>query len=147
MSSTYIIVADASRARAIISDRYFKYLQETESLVHGEGRLREQSLSSDLAGRAFDTEGSVRHAMDSANSHKRHEREVFAHDIAMHIDTARKNNQFTRLVLIAAPAMLGELRHALNNECRKLIVEEIAKNLTQHNLDDIRHHLLEPISA
>ena len=73
MNSTWIIVADASRARFFEASGSSSDIFETETLTHPEGRLHEQDLTSDLPGRAYDSSGEGRHAMGSSVEPKKHE--------------------------------------------------------------------------
>ncbi|MCW8855424.1 MAG: host attachment protein, partial [Gammaproteobacteria bacterium] len=51
MSTTWVVVADSSRARIFTAETSTSALQEIETLAHPEGRLHEQALSSDLPGK------------------------------------------------------------------------------------------------
>jgi protein required for attachment to host cells len=143
MSMAWIVVADAARARIYTSGQNTSSMQEIETLTNPEGRMHEQELTSDLPGRSFDSSGEGRHAMGKAVDPKQHATIDFAKSIAHHLDHARTQNKFSKLVIIAAPAMLGYLRDALNAETKKLVIEEIDKDLTQHTEEDIRKHLPE----
>ena len=140
MSSTWIIVADASRAR-IFEKASSKELHERETLTHPESRMHEQDITSDLPGRAFDSSGEGRHAMGSKHEPKQHEKQEFAKQVADHLDKARTENRLANLVVIAAPGMLGLLRDALSAETSKLVSAEVDKDLTQHSVHDIQQHL------
>lgn len=141
MNSTWIIVADKSRARIFEAARAGAEMHERETLAHPQSRLHEQELTSDLPGRAFDSSGQGRHAMGSEVEPKEHEAEEFARQIADLVDKARTENRVEQLVVIAAPAMLGLLRNAFNDETKKLVGTEIDKDLTQHSMADIQAHL------
>jgi protein required for attachment to host cells len=143
MSMAWIVVADAARARIFSSGQNTSSMKEIETLNNPEGRMHEQELTSDLPGRTFDSAGEGRHAMGKAVDPKKHATIDFAKSIASHLDNARSQNKFSTLVFIAAPAMLGHLREALNAETKKLVIEEIDKDLTQHSEEDIRSHLPE----
>lgn len=140
MSSTWVIVADGSRAR-IFEVGSSSDLHEIETLAHPESRLHEQELTSDLPGRAFDSSGEGRHAMGQTVEPKKHEVEAFARQLVDHLEKARTDNRLGKLVVIAAPAMLGELRNAFGTELRKLVAAEIDKDLTQHSIEDIQQHV------
>lgn len=141
MSMAWIVVADASRARIFVSGQNTSTIDEIETLTHPEGRLHEQALTSDLPGRSFDTSGAGRHAMGQAEEPKKHEAVSFARDIAAHLEKGRLDKKYYKLVLIAAPSMLGLLRDSLDKETKKVIIEELDKDLTQHSTEDIRKHL------
>jgi len=141
MSHSWIIVADASRARIFSSTGNLSGFQELQTLTHPASRLHEQELTSDLPGRAFDSHGQDRHAMGQAVSPKKEETIRFAKQITSLLDDARKKNSFEHLILIAPPERLGLLREKLSVALRKRVSEEIHNNLTQHTLDDIKKHL------
>jgi protein required for attachment to host cells len=141
MSATWVIVADASRARIFEKSGTSKEIHERETFSHPESRLHERDLTSDLPGRAFDSEGAGRHAMGAKHDPKQNETLEFARQLAEHIEKARSEKRFGHLNIIAAPAMLGDLRDALSDETRKLVTTEIDKDLTQHSIEDIQQHL------
>jgi protein required for attachment to host cells len=141
MSATWIVVADASRARIFEKAGASKELREKETFTHPASRMHEQEITSDLPGRAFDSEGAGRHAMGAKHDPKQNEAEEFARELANHIEKARTEHRFAQLNIIAAPAMLGKLRSALSDEAKKLVTMEIDKDLTQHSIDDIQQHL------
>jgi len=147
MVHSWIVVADASRARIFSSNGNLSNMQELETLTHPESRLHEQELTSDLPGRAFDSTGHARHAMGQTVDPKKQTEIVFARQIAEHLDSERKQQTFEHLILIAPPSMLGMLRDCLSAQTRKLVTEEIHKDLTQHTLADIKQHLPEFLPA
>ena len=65
MSELWVLVADQSRARFFTVADSRSALQDMGELVHPEARDREQTLTSDRPGRAFDSKGQGRHAMGS----------------------------------------------------------------------------------
>jgi len=141
MSGTWIIVADASRARIFEKAAASEDIHEKETFTHPASRLHEQELTSDLPGRAFDSKGEGRHAMGAKHDPKQNEAEEFARQLADHVEKARVDHRFDKLNIIAAPAMLGHLRAAMSDEARKLVTLELDKDLTQHSIEDIQQHL------
>lgn len=106
--------------------------------VHNDSARPDRELETDRPGRRFGGANGNRHAVDGERSTERHESELFAKAIAREIDRARTRQEFDRLVLIAAPRMLGLLRDALPEPCRSTIVAEIAKDLVNHDVEAIR---------
>ena len=141
MNSTWIIVADGSRCRIFSGFKSPDGLQELQTLTHPETRLHEQELTSDLPGRAYDSSGQGRHTMGNTVQPKKHETEAFARQINDFLDKERTHHKFGRLVVIAAPSMLGQLRTNFNPEVTKCVSAEIDKDLTQHSVEDIQQHL------
>lgn len=141
-----IMVADSARARIFTVDSAHSPLNEIETMAHPEGRIHEQNLVSDLPGKDSGKGGGGAHAFQEKTEPKREEMIEFARRIADYLDDTRKANNLNKLVIIAAPAFLGELRNHLSTETTEKIVFELDKNLTQHSEEDIRHHLSEFLS-
>ncbi len=147
MPHTLIVVADASRARLLVADRNKSTFHEILTLAHPEGRLHESEITSDLPGRTFDSHGTGRHSMEQPVSAKQQERINFAKQIARQLDEVNSKVSFDKLILIAAPAMLGLLRDNLKNEITKKVTLEIDKDLTQHSIEQIQNQLPEFLPA
>ena len=131
MKSTWIVVAESARARIFTMSEIGAKLQEITDLSHPESRLHDTELTSDLPGRAFDSQGQGRHAMEPATDPKEREARAFAAEIARHIERGRHQGNFDRLVLIAPPKFLGRLRAELTKPARDALVGELDKNLVE----------------
>lgn len=143
MKPVFIVVADNSRARIFTAESSSAELLEIETMSHPEGRQHEQDMVSDLPGKDAAKGGAGGHAYEDKNSPKQQQTIDFAKRVAHYLDDARAQNRLQQLLLVAAPAFLGELRNQLSTETRDCIVFELDKNLAQHSVDDIRHHLPE----
>lgn len=141
MSYAWIVVADAARARIFFADGPTSPIQPLEQLVSPEARLHGRDLASDRPGRSFDSAGAGRHGTDAATSPKEHEANRFAKTIADHLEQGRIGNSYTRLILVAEPHFLGLLRKAISAETRRLITQELDKDLSRFDQKDIRSHL------
>lgn len=106
--------------------------------LHNDAARPDRELETDRPGRRFGGTDGNRHAVDGERSTERHEAEQFAKAVARTLDGARTRNEFDRLVLIAAPRMLGLLRNALPAPCRSAIAAEVAKDLVRHDIETIR---------
>ena len=140
MKSNLVVVADGSRARMFTIDSPKLPLQEIESVVHPEGRLHEQDLTSDLPGKRLGS-GDGGHGYESKTRPKQQQIINFAKRVADYLDIARKANKFYNILIVAAPELLGELRKQMSAETTKMVVFELAKDLTQHSAGDIRARL------
>lgn len=65
----------------------------------------------------------------------------FAHEIAEWLDKSAQENCFERLVLVAAPQTLGDLRKVLTNTVQMRVIAEIDKNLTKMNERELQAEL------
>ncbi|AHD03700.1 host attachment protein [Leisingera methylohalidivorans] len=71
----------------------------------------------------------------------------FARLIAEDLEKRHSAGAFDRLILTAAPHMLGQLRAALPGELKSTVIGEAGKDLTHVALDDITSHLKDIIAA
>lgn len=107
---------------------------------HGEN-LPGREIMSDAPGRAFDSGGQGRHAMEPATDPRRVNQQAFAHELADYLGKASTTHKFDRLVVAAAPQMLGELRHCLPDTVKEKITGELSKDLTQVPVHKLADHL------
>lgn len=147
MNSTWLVVADNSRARIFCMESRTGPIEEIKSIVHTQARLHERNMTSDLPGRASSKGGGAGHAYQDEISPKEQENINFAREVASELDAARKENKFKQFVLVAAPEFLGNLRNQLNAPTQKLACFELAKNLSHLNAVEIRKHLPERLPS
>jgi len=143
MKPMMIVVADSARARIFTADSAHSPLNEIETMAHPEGRMHEQDMVSDMPGKESGKGGGGDHAFQEKIEPKEQEMIEFAKRVADYLDDTRKANKLNKLILVAAPAFLGELRTHLSNETSEKIVFELDKNIAQHSVEDIRKHLSE----
>ncbi|MCW8900931.1 MAG: host attachment protein [Gammaproteobacteria bacterium] len=141
MKPIIIVVADSTIARIFTADSSHSQLNEVETLSHPEGRMHEQDMVSDMPGKGASKSGAGGHVYDEKIEPKQQEMIEFAKRIADYLDDTRKENKLGKLMLIAAPKFLGELRNHLSAETSEKVSFELDKNLAQHSVEDIRKHL------
>ena len=142
MGNTWVVVADGTRARLFNRHKNRK-LEEFDTLLSPEHRLHEGDLVSDRDGRAFDSGGVGRHAVGNKNAAKDHEMTVFAKRLAMRLEEGRNAGQLDRLVLIAPPRFLGQLRSHLSEQSAALVALTIDKELTTLPVHKLEGHVPE----
>ena len=143
MTTTWIIAADASRARILqVTDRA-QQLEEVEDLLNPEGRVHDRELISDahprFSGHSGGGPGSDREETSAAE----HATELFAKRVGDYLDKARTAHRYDRLHLIAPPKFLGQLRKELGKEVQKLVAQELPKDLSWLNARDIQAQYLD----
>jgi len=139
MNNIMILVADSSRARVLVTDSSRSPLEEIETMAHPAARLHEQQMVSDLPGR--NQNGHAGHAFQNKVAPKEQEVIYFAKKVATYLDQARNANKLKRLLLVAAPDFLGQLRKHLSSKTHEHVVFELAKDLTMFKPEKIRSHL------
>lgn len=137
----WIVVADGSRAQIFLNSGPGTGLLPAMQHALVADNRPSGSISSDRPGRTFDSAGSGRHAMEPSTDPHRHAQMSFAHDLAELLDEKRKKKVFEQILIIAAPRMLGDLRLALKEETKKLVIGEIDKDLTKLSVKDLTSHL------
>ena len=146
MTTTWIIAADASRARILqVTDRE-EHLQEVQDFVNPSARLHERDMTTDAEPR-FNGHGGVGKAGSGrtggpgndreAKRKGDYETEVFMRELGEFLDTARTAHRYDRLQLIAPPKFLGLLRKELDKEVQKLVAEELPKDLSWLNAREL----------
>ena len=149
---TWVVIADGMHARILREEapggRLLPALEHElyDPAVHGYSR----DLKSDHPGRAFDT-GSAgfgrqhtaqpRHAMEPRHDPHQYEKHLFARHIAQLLNEAAGRDEFQRLVLVAPPKVLGDLRAELDEHSRKRVTGELAKDLIRTPAHELRSHL------
>jgi len=141
MATIWVLVAESSRAKIFEIKRPGGALVELEDLAHPASRRHEQDITSDLPGRAYDSQGGQRHAMEEPTSPKHQEAVVFSRELAERLEAARIDGAFDQLVLVAPPAFMGLLREQLSAELARQVSLEVAKNLVFQDANQIRDHL------
>ncbi len=142
MKSTWILVADSTRARIFTADSPSSPLEEIEDFSHTEGRLHDREMTSDLPGK-IKSVGGGGHAFEQPTDPKKHEADTFAHRVSQYLEEAHNADRFEQLLIVAAPAFLGLLRNNLPEQIKKLVRFELDKDITLMSAADIRQHLPE----
>jgi protein required for attachment to host cells len=141
-TTTWVLIADGARARLLAQDKPFERLRpalEEEELTGTTAQSRE--IGSDRPGRSFDSAGQGRHAMAPPTDPQRYAKYAFARELAERLEEAVHAGRFDRLVLVAAPKTLGDLRELLPGPVKAKVVAEIDKDLTHVPVRELPRHL------
>ncbi|SNR26923.1 host attachment protein [Puniceibacterium sediminis] len=137
---TWVLVADGEKALFLRNDldQMNPDLNVVQIETQDNPSNREQSAN--RPGRVPDTGTGQRSALDDTDWHEL-AKERFADDLAEKLYKLAHKGAFDRIVLVAAPNILGELRAKLHSEVSSRVVAEVAKTLTNHPLDKIEQLL------
>jgi protein required for attachment to host cells len=130
MTTTWIVAADASRARVLQVADPEKKLVEIEDLLNPEGRLQDREIASDAMGRWSGPDRPGGNSMQGGASPAEHAAELFAKRVGDYLEKARNDHRYERLCLVAPPKFLGTLRKTLGKEVQKLVADELPKDLS-----------------
>lgn len=142
MEATWVVVADAARARQFRVERPRGPLIEEQDLVHPEERLAESELGSDEPGRVRGPAGQ-QHTFGSQDVKRTTEEQRFARELATALREGREQDRYRRLYLAASPHFLGVLRRELDAETSACVVTTWDKDFVGMRADEIRKHLPE----
>ncbi len=123
---TWIVATDAAHAQLFIYDDPAGELRPAAlgGLPAPEDRLQSHTDKSDRPGRSFGSSGDgLRHALESHSDYRKLEKHKFAVAVADAINRASLAKEFDRLILVAPPRSLGELRQHLSDQVRSGIEE------------------------
>lgn len=141
MGATWVVVADQSAARIFDAAGPTRALEEIASYAHPEGRAHARDLKSDQPGRAFDSAGQGRHAMEPKVLPKEQEAIGFARFLSDKLEDARTKNQVDELILVAPPEFLGHLRATLDKDAKKIVAAEHPLNIVKLRAEEIRDRI------
>lgn len=114
-SNYWIVVANQSIGECYFRKKKNSPLQRVFTMRNDAGQKKLIDLTSDREGRSFDSHGPGRHSLTKEKTDaKKHETRIFANQIVDRIVAAKQRDEFSELVLIAAPRFLGTLRKSLS---------------------------------
>ena len=130
-TTTWIVAADASRARLFEIAEPERELREIEEFSHPRGRAKNREINSEPDGRFFTTGGGPSaHTTGHKLTPVEHENKRFSKSLARYLDKALSRHRYGKLYLIAPPEFLGLMRGNLSDKVRRITAEEINKDLS-----------------
>ncbi|QFT82156.1 Protein required for attachment to host cells [Roseovarius sp. THAF27] len=133
---TWVVVTDSEKAL------FLRNLTDHQDPNFEVMDTEEQENPSDIEqsanrpGRMQDTGVQQMSALDDTDWHEL-QKERFASDLSDILYAAAHKGEFDRLILVAAPKVLGHLRDDMHKEVTSKVVSEIPKNLAGHPVDEI----------
>ncbi len=140
---TWIVLADTQSARIAVNDGPGKGVYG-----HSKQGLNAPKVTelSDAPGMTAASAGPNRGGISDPDL-KGQAAHAFATAITSYLEAALANDAYQRLILIAPPAMLGQLRQALSPALRQVLLGDIPKDLTHLTLEDLPKHLADVLAV
>ena len=138
---TWVLVADAARARIFENTGKGTGLTIVQDMTLDADLAPSRELGTDRPGRSFDSVGSGRHAMESPSDLHRQQKRQFARRVAEVIEERQARKSFDRLVLVAPPVTVGDLRAALPAKVKAVVTAEVIADLTSTPMSELPEHL------
>lgn len=138
----WVIIADGSKALFLrnAGDEVFPNLEVFKKEEQENPANRDQLT--DRPGRFNDGPQVHRSAVSETDWHQ-FEEDKFATELAETLYKRAHKGDFSEIVLVAAPAVLGKVRKELHKEVADKVVAEIDKDLTNHPVDKIEKLILQ----
>jgi protein required for attachment to host cells len=136
---TWILVADGKSARVLTQESHNAPLTLAEEL-HGPEATHARDLKTSPPGR-FGLGSTSRHAIEPRTDPMVHEKRQFARRVAEVMNAAARDKRFRRLVLVAPPKTLGELRSSLNGTASRLVSAEVPHDHIHTPPNELLAHL------
>ena len=143
---TWILVANASRARIFASAKRGEPWQAIAEFEHPESRMKNREINMKEQGRTKQSFGAGhRPMMEPVTEPKEVEAEHFAHQLADKLTEAEERQAFEGLVLVAPPHFLGLLRKTLPEKTQKFVAVTVDKDYTASDVRELMGRLEEAI--
>lgn len=141
--TTYIVTADAARARILVHES--GKLREIDTLVHPEsqqhtGDLRTGGKGEQGGGGDTKSQHQTGNVEATADKHAA----FFAKEVAKYLHDARTQGKADSFIIVAEPQFLGALRKQLNAATRDCVVKEIDKDLSKASETEIAEVIGKP---
>ncbi|WP_375172637.1 host attachment family protein [Pseudooceanicola sp.] len=139
-NDAWVLIADGEKAL------FLRNITDSENPNLEVVRKEEQDNPKDIdqsanrPGRMQDTGVGQRSAMDDTDWHEL-AKERFGDELAALLYQQAHQGKFDKIVLVAPPKTLGELRHKMHKEVADRVIAEVPKTLTNHPLDEIEAQL------
>jgi len=140
-TTTWILIADGAHARLFANRGPGKGIEAVEGGVISGDHRADHELVRDSAGRTFESVGDTRHAITPKTDPHRELKRDFARQLAELLDRSYAAKAFDRLVLVAPPTALGDLRAALSDHLKPHIYAELDKDLVKTPTAELPGHL------
>lgn len=138
---TWIVIADGAHAKVLERSAEKPTLRTVDGLTVSIELPASRDMLTDRPGRSFESHGRARHAKESRSDPHRELKRSFAKHLAGLLKTNLADKRYERLVLVAPPATLGDLRDALVKTVRARVVAELGQDLVKTPHNQLRRHL------
>jgi protein required for attachment to host cells len=138
---TWVLIADAGRARILLNEGPGRGLKEVKGMTFERELPRAHDLVADRQPRAIESVGHARHAIDGKADPRRKEKRKLIEELAEVLDHALAQDKYDNLVIVAPAQALGDMRQAITEPVRKVVLHEVNLDLTKTPDTELGSHL------
>ncbi|TQF84840.1 host attachment protein [Elioraea sp. Yellowstone] len=129
--TTWFVIADAARAEALVKRKGVSGYETVRTWENPDVHAKAHELGEDKPGRAFDSLGPHRSAMEPRETPKEAAKKDFARELVAALEAAVTAGETQAIVLVAPPKLLGEMRALMPAGLAAAVREDHAKDYTQ----------------
>lgn len=138
---TLVVITDGAKAVFYRNDGPGKGLTALDELKMANDAPPTREIMSDRPGRSFSSVGHGRSSMEPRTDAHDLEETKFARSVLEQIETAMSRDIADKLVLVAAPRTLGEMRKAMPKSLAENLTATLDKDLTKTPANELPKHL------
>lgn len=137
---SWVVVCDGAKALIMqnAGDNQLMNLQVHETLT--QPNEADRDIGADKPGRSHQANGQSGSAVEETSWHDQAE-QAFLKQVAAKLDDLVQEKDAKRIVLVAPPKALGQIRPSLSADTQAAITAEVPKDLTNFPVDQIERHL------
>ncbi|WP_458792849.1 host attachment family protein [Yoonia sp. MH D7] len=145
-NGTWVLIADGEKALFLRNETDAENPNLQVIRKEEQENPKDIDQSANRPGRVGQSATHGKSAYDDTDWHEL-AKERFAADLADILYKRAHNGDFEKIILAAAPNILGELRAKLHQVVTDKVIAEIPKTLTNHALQDIEKILVNDLAA
>jgi protein required for attachment to host cells len=146
-TTTWILIADGARARLFANHGPGKGVEAVEGAEFDADHRPDHEIVSDKRGRTHESVGVTRHAIEPHHDPHRELKRAFSERLAQMLDQKLAQKAYDRVILVAPPVTLGDLREALSAPVKAAVYAELGKDLTKTPTHELPEHLAEVLAV
>jgi len=136
----FVFVGDGSKALFLRNEGDEKFPNLKTERVFRDKNPPTHEQGTDRPGRSFSSAGKGRSSIEPTDWHDI-EAHRFADQVAAALEKLVRERGVAKLVIVAPPRTLAELRKVFHADIKRRIIAEIDKDLTHEPIDKIEAHL------
>ena len=140
-NGTFVVVADGEKMLFFRNEGDAQYPQLELERKRKQDNPPNRELKANQAGRSFASDSARRSKVDDTDFHQLAE-DRFASETADLLYKRAHDGDFEKLLVVAPPRTLGELRKHYHKEVEDRLIGEIDKDLTGHPIAEIEKIVL-----
>ncbi len=138
---TWILVADHQHARVFANEGPGKGVRQVDDPVLDTHLKASRELEAHEPDTGFSAKDGIRHGIEPHKDPHREAGRRFLGEAVAAVEAAERTSAFDRLVLVAPPRALGELRQMMPEKLAGRVTGELDKDLTKADAGELAKHL------